>query len=127
MSDDLELQILILAGPDSAPRAAMGLNAALSAATSDLRVRVVLTMQGAHWAGTNTGTETPIPGHLSIGQLIDEVLAAGGEVRGCSSCVDQFCPAPRGDDGLKVLRPGIELIGLTVMTLHMAQVPTVSF
>ena len=81
-------------------------------------------MRGAIWAADCQGNESTVPGYPPMGELIALVQEDGGTVLGCSSCIDQYCPAPVGDDGHKVLRAGIERVGLGTVTIRMADVHT---
>jgi len=122
-----ELQIIINSGPELPEKAMLGFAAALSAASSGVSVTTVLAMRGAAWAAESMGNEISVPGYPSVGEMIALIMESGGTVRGCSSCVDQYCPAPRGEDGEKVLREGIVRVGLNVVTLRMLETPTVTF
>lgn len=131
MNDDSDhgfaLQVILTTGPEAPEKATLAFASALSACHSDLRASVVLAMRGAIWAAHSEGNEELVPGYPPIGELIELVHEAGGKVLGCSSCIDQYCPAPVGDDGMKILRDGIDRIGLTEVTLRMAGTPTVTF
>lgn len=124
---DDDLQILVISGPEAPEKAVLGLAAALSALHSDMRVKLVFAMRGAVWCAETEGNAALVPGYPPIGELIAMLQAEGARVCGCSSCVDQYCPAPCDPHGMKVLRTGIERVGLSVVTLHMAHTPTVTF
>lgn len=126
-SPSYDLQILVISGPEAPEKAVLGLASALSAIHSDLKVKVVFAMRGAIWCAATEGNSQLVPGYPPIGELIAMLQAEGARVCGCSSCVDQYCPAPRDDNGSKVLREGIERVGLSVVTLHMADTSTVTF
>ncbi len=126
-SVSFDLQILISTGASAPEKVVLGLASALAAVHSELKTCVVLAMRGAEWAAESVGNEAEVPGYPPIAELIEGVQEAGGSVLGCSSCIDQYCPAPTGDDGLKVLREGIGRVGLSEVTLRMVQVPTVTF
>jgi predicted peroxiredoxin len=122
-----DLQIVIISGPAEPEKVVLGLAAALTALHSGLAVRVVFAMRGATWCAASEGNAPLVSGYPPIGDLIDEVLGEGAGVFGCSSCIDQYCPAPLGDDGHKVLRRGVDRAGLSVVTLAMTDTPTVTF
>ena len=124
---ELGLQIILCSGLEAPHRAVFAFMAALSAAASGLRVSLVLTMSGACWASTAIGNDPLLPGYPSPAEYLENLQELGGLVEGCSTCVENFCPAPLGEDGLKVLRPGISRVGLTEVTLRMPKVRTVSF
>lgn len=122
-----DLQILIISGPEAPEKAVLGLATALSALHSALSVKVVFAMRGAIWCAASEGNSRLVSGYPPIGELIATLLEEGAAVRGCSSCVDQYCPAERDSDGRRKLRPGLELVGLSVMTLRMTDTSTVTF
>lgn len=121
-----QLQVVILSGATEVQRAVFGFASALAAASSGARVHVVLSMHGAHWAAETTGDELSVPEFASIGELIERIQEIGGVVEACSTCVDNYCPSPRGPDGLKQLRAGIVRIGLGLVAIRMSDMPTVT-
>ena len=121
------LQVIIVSGPEAPERATLGMAAALSACHSDYETHVVLAMRGAIWAAETEGNSPLVPGYPPMGEMIALVHDAGGTVLGCSSCIHQYCPAPTGDDGQKILRKGIALIGLTQVTMNAIEVSTLTF
>lgn len=125
--DKYDLQVVITSGPELPEKAVIGFATALSAATSGVTVTTVLAMRGAVWAAECQGTEISVEGYPCVGELIELIEESGGTVRGCSSCVDQYCPAPLDEKGDKILRKGIERVGLNVVTLRMLDTPTVTF
>ncbi|MEM9696897.1 MAG: DsrE family protein [Myxococcota bacterium] len=125
--ESLDLQILIVSGPEAPEKAVLGLAAALSAVHSAMAVRVVFAMRGAVWCAATEGNSVLVPGYPPIGELIANLVEEGVAVRGCSSCVDQYCPAERDDAGLIKLRAGIGYEGLSAVTLMMSSTNTVTF
>ena len=126
-SESYELQVVVTCGVDHVERAVLGFATALSAAAHDIPVVLVLAMLGARWAAESEGNEPLVPGYPPIAELIALIDDAGGVVQGCSSCVDQYCPAPVGEDGQKILRKGVTRVGLSVMTERMVDTSTVTF
>lgn len=119
-----DLQIVILSGPQDTPRATFGLAAALAAAASGIEVAVVLSMHGAYWAAPDA-SHLQVPQFPAIDELIEELLDAEVPVLACSTCVDNYCPSPRGEDGLRLLRPRLERVGLGLVAIRMSQIRTV--
>ncbi|MCA9620986.1 MAG: DsrE family protein [Myxococcales bacterium] len=127
MTSQPQLQLILATGPETPERAVLALGAALSAAHSGTQVSVVLAMRGAAWASPLVGDDNTLEGYPTVASLIAEVLDAGAEVLGCSSCIDRFCPAPLGADGQKVLRAGIARVGLSLVAMRMTERATVTF
>lgn len=124
---DFDLQIIIAAGPLDLERATLGLSIAVSTAANGDAVVVFLTMQGAKWAapeplssGSVLGFEPPI-------HYLNLLIEIGVRIEVCTSCYETFCPAPRGDDGRKLMRPGLVLAGLSIAALRASQVKTIAF
>lgn len=122
-----DLQIVLCSGPESPEKATLAVASGLSGVHSGLRVKIVLAMRGAVWAAASEGNSELVHGYPSMGELMEDFMEEGGVVFGCSSCIDQYCPAPRDDDGKKVLRKGIDRVGLSLVTLRMTDTPTVTF
>ena len=122
-----DLQIILTSGYEAPEKAVFAMATALSSVHSDLKLCLALAMRGAVWASETVGNDVLVPGYAPVGELITMIQDAGGDVVGCSTCLDQFCPAPHNSDGRKFLRPGIERVGLSVLTLRMASVRTVTF
>lgn len=121
------IQILISSGTDAPEKVVLGLATALCAVHSGIAVRLVFAMRGAVWCSPTRGNDQRVPGYPPIGTMIDELVEEGAQVYGCSSCIDQYCPSPMGQDGLKVLRQGMDRIGLTRVTIDMVSISTVTF
>lgn len=120
-----ELQVIILAGPEAAQRAIFGFSTALAAAASGVAVRVVLSMHGAFWCAETTGDVVAIPDFPPVSELIDQLLEMAVPIEACSTCVDNFCPSPVDGDGRRVLRRGIDRVGLGLVAMRMAGANTV--
>lgn len=120
-----ELQVIILTGPEAVARAIFGFSAALAAAASGVAVRVVLSMHGAYWGAETTGSAVSIPDFPPVAELIDQLLELEVPIEACSTCVDNFCPSPVDPDGRRVLRRGIDRVGLGLVAMRMAGANTV--
>lgn len=120
-----ELQVIILAGPEAAQRAIFGFSTALAAAASGVAVRVVLSMHGAFWGAETTGNAVTIPDFPPVCELIEQLLELDVPIEACSTCVDNFCPSAIDGDGRRVLRRGIDRVGLGLVAMRMAGANTV--
>ena len=125
--EECELQILITSGAEAPEKAVLGLASALSAVHSNVKVKVVFAMRGALWCASSEGNSRLVPGYPPVGELIATLVEEGVSVAGCSSCIDQYCPAERDEAGRAKLRPGIGTEGLSLITLRMTHAPTVTF
>jgi predicted peroxiredoxin len=124
VSEEYDLQFIVASGPRDVQRAVFAFAAALAAAHSGSRVVVALTMQGAHWAADSEGKEAMVHGFPPVAELIEMVQEAGAKVEACSTCIENYCPAPVGEDGLKVLGYGITRVGLGLIAMRMTHIPT---
>ena len=120
-----EVQVVILSGPESAERAVFGFSSALAAAASGVSVRVVLSMYGAYWAASTTGQGVSVTDFPPVAELLEQLAELKVPLEACSTCVDNFCPSPLDDHGLRVLRHGIVRIGLGVVAMRMASANTI--
>ena len=122
-----DLQILLASGPEAPEKAVLAMATALSGTHSAVRVRLVMAMRGTIWCAPSEGNAALVEGYPPIGEMLKDLVEEGVGVFGCSSCIDQYCPAPVDSDGHKILRAGIARIGLSLVTLHMIDTPTVTF
>ncbi|MCA9635802.1 MAG: DsrE family protein [Myxococcales bacterium] len=114
------VQIIILAGPAAPERAVFGFASALAAAASGVEVRVVLSMHGAYWAAETTGQAVSIMDFPPIAELIEQLLELQVPIEACSTCVDNYCPSHVDPDGRRMLRKGVDRIGLGLVAMRMA-------
>ncbi|MCA9692825.1 MAG: DsrE family protein [Myxococcales bacterium] len=121
---DYDLQIVIVSGAKDVQRVVFGLASALAAAASGVRVVVVFSMHGAHWASAYTGDGLCVPEFPSIAELITELHEHGVTIEGCATCIDNYCPSPVAD-GERSLRGGIRRVGLGLVAIRMASIKTV--
>ena len=119
------VQIIILAGPAAPERAVFGFASALAAAASGVEVRVVLSMHGAYWAAETTGQAVSIMDFPPIAELIEQLLELKTPIEACSTCIDNFCPSPYDGRGLRLLRKGIDRVGLGLVAMRMASASTI--
>ncbi len=127
MSDTAGLQIIIVSGPEDAPRATLGFSVAAAAAACGTPVTLFLAMNGTRWALRSEGNQSAVPGFQPIAQLLDLILAGGGRVEVCSNCLQGLCSdsavcGPRSDH-----RPGVVPGGMAALAVRMAKASTVTF
>lgn len=127
MDTACDLQILVCSGPEQIQRAVLGFASALAAASSGSNVILALSMHGAHWAAASEGHEVGVPGFPPIAELIVHLAEAGARLQACTTCIENYCPSAVGPDGLKVLRPPFERVGLGIIAMRMASARTVLF
>lgn len=124
-TQEQEVQVVILAGPESAERAIFGFSTALAAAASGVSVRVVLSMYGAYWAAESTGEAVSITDFPPISELLEQLRELNVPLEACSTCIENYCPSGFDDSGLRVLRAGIERVGLGIVAMRMASCNTI--
>lgn len=105
MSGDPRLVVVVVSGPEAEPRAVFGLASALTAAVSGIEVRVVLSMDGAHWAAEGTGASDAVADFPSIDELLGELSRCGVSIETNAESVERYCP--RDERGLWPLRASI--------------------
>jgi len=119
------VQIVVVSGPESAERAVFGFSSALAAAASGVDVRVVLSMYGAYWAAQTTGIAVSVTDFPPIAELLAQLVELRVPIEACSTCVDNYCPSPLDDDGRRILRAGVDRVGLGIVAMRMASANTV--
>jgi len=123
----LDLQIVIASGPMEPRRAVLGFAMALATASSGENVRIFLAMDGVAWALRTEGNGPEADAFLTVSEHIEMILAEGGQIEVCSTCVGQHCAAGCGGKDVEALRPGLTVGGLAAVALSMAHIPTVVF
>jgi len=122
-----DLQIIISSGTGNVHQVVLGFSAALAAAQMGTNVTIVFSMLGAHWASDTVGHDNPVPGFPSIAELKILLVESGVCLEACSTCIDNYCPVPLGQDGKRILPSGITRVGLGLIASRMATVNTVVF
>lgn len=100
------IQVIITAGPEDPEKVVLGLQTALTAASSGLETSVFFTLRATQWT---CATVRDVAGGERIAELIDAVHTCGGEIESCSACLDKYCAqsAQRGHENLRHgVRPG---------------------
>ncbi|MFM2223145.1 MAG: DsrE/DsrF-like family [Armatimonadota bacterium] len=122
-----DLQIIISSGTGNVHQVVLGFSAALAAAQMGTNVTIVFSMLGAHWASDSVGHDNPVPGFPSIAELKSLLVESGVTLEACSTCIENYCPVPLGQDGKRILPPDITRVGLGLIASRMATVNTVVF
>lgn len=100
------IQVIITCGPEDPEKAVLGLQTALTAASSGVETSVFFTLRATQWT---CATVRDVVGADRIAELIDAVQTCGGEIESCSACLDKYCAdsAQRGHENLRQgVRPG---------------------
>lgn len=124
---DPDLQVIIASGTNNVQQVVLGFSAALAAAQMGTNVTVVFTMLGAHWASDSVGHDKPVPGFPSIAELKEMLIESAVTLEACSTCIENYCLAPMGADGKRVLPSPITRVGLGLIASRMPSVNTVVF
>lgn len=122
-----DLQVIISSGTDNVQQVVLGFSAALAAAQMGTNVTVVFTMLGAHWASDSVGLDKPVPGFPSIAELKEMLIESAVTLEACSTCIENYCLAPIGADGKRILPSPITRVGLGLIASRMPSVNTVVF
>lgn len=122
-----DLQIIISSGTGNVHQVVLGFSSALTAAQMGSSVTVVFSMLGAHWVSDSVGHDNPVPGFPSIAELKELLIESGVTLEACSTCIENYCPAPLGLDGKRILPDSVTRVGLGLIASRMATVNTVVF
>ena len=118
------LQVLVGAGVEDLPRAELGLQAALAAASCQVDVTVFLTKGGGTW-GCKARHEDEA---AQVQELVDALLELDVAIECCSVCAERLCGDPSLLDQWGGLRDGVEAVGLVTFASRAATgTPTLTF
>jgi predicted peroxiredoxin len=109
------LQVIIASGPENLGRAVLGFAFSVSAAVSNIRVKVILTLDGVAWSAKNEpAARKSVNGFSPISEYMSILAKNGAEIGVCSTCVKNACAARR-----KANRRYVELppVGLSEVVL----------
>lgn len=113
-----ELQVMIASGPEALDRAVLGFAFALSAVTSDVKVSIILTLQGTAWVNRDIpAARQTVNGFQPIGDYMDMLEDYGAVVRLCSSCVESNCTLA---DTNKNTATAVSYVGMTEVAIRTA-------
>jgi len=121
MTDKFDLQIIISSGPDTPGSAIVGHGMAASAAAMGLRVLMFLAYDGAEWGTTRIARRDDINNVEGVFDNQLTVLEADGRIEMCSACGQKLL-----NEGV-LLRPGIQLGGITTVANRAIATQTISF
>jgi len=86
------LQVIIASGPEALGRAVLGFAFALSAATSGVKVVVILALDGTAWAENDIpAARQSVNGFAAIADYTRMLEDNNAIIRICSSCVEKNC------------------------------------
>jgi len=85
------LNIIIAAGPSDASRALLGLAMASAASADGIETSVYFAMAGAQFVNTEHCDKVFVDGFPSVATFIELIIAGGGEVAYCPSCIGGEC------------------------------------
>jgi predicted peroxiredoxin len=85
------LNVIIAAGPADSSRALLGLAMASAAAADGIQTSVYFAMSGAELVNADNCTTIFVDGFPSVATFVDLIVAAGGDVAYCPSCIGGEC------------------------------------
>ena len=87
-----QLQVIIASGPKDLGRAVLGLAFSVSAVVSNIRVKVILTLDGVAWAVKNEPTARKnVNGFSTISEYMNILTKNGADISVCSACQKNAC------------------------------------
>jgi predicted peroxiredoxin len=111
MNEQPGIQIIISTGPEDTRRATLGFAAAAAAGACGVAVAVFLVLDGAQWAlQSEAGAEVCAAGFQPISELFEAILAAGGRIDVCPTCLDGACGIPSQGRADSMLRRGESIL-----------------
>jgi predicted peroxiredoxin len=113
-----ELQVMIASGPEALDRAVLGFAFALSAVTSDIKVSIILALEGTAWMDRDIpASGQSVNGFQPIRDYLDILEDYGVVVRLCSSCVENNCALA---DACKSVATAVSYVGMTEVAIKTA-------
>jgi predicted peroxiredoxin len=91
MSTAKKLNVIIAAGPADASRAFLGMAMASAAAADGIATSVYFAMAGAQFVNAEHCSTVFVDGFPDTATFIELIVAAGGEVAYCPSCIGGEC------------------------------------
>jgi predicted peroxiredoxin len=90
------LQVIIASGPKDLGRAVLGFAFGVAAAVSNIRVKVILTLDGVAWSAKNEPAATKnVNGFSPISEYMSILAKNGAEIGVCSTCAKNACSTRR--------------------------------
>jgi len=113
-----ELQVVIASGPEAIDRAVLGFAFALSAVTSDIKVSIILALEGTAWMDRDIpAAEQSINGFQPIRDYMNILEDYDVVIRLCSSCVENNCALA---DACKSTATTVSYVGMTEVAIKTA-------
>ena len=110
-----DLQVIIASGPRDLGRAVLGFAFAVSAVVSNIRVKVILTLDGTAWAVKNEpAARKSVNGFSPISEYMSILAKNGADISACSTCAKNACITRRKADRRYAKLP---LVGLSELVL----------
>lgn len=129
MTTNQEIQVVIASGPGEPKRLFLGLSMAAAAASAGTRVRLFLTMDGAHCLEPGVCETRLVEGAPTVSELLSAIHETGGVVEYCPHCLPGGCNpslakpvAASGNCGCAGVPAGIASYGV-----RLADYPTIVF
>jgi predicted peroxiredoxin len=86
------LQVIIASGPRDIGRAVLGFAFGASAAVSNIRVKIILTLDGTAWAIKNgPASRKSVCGFSPISEYMSILAKNGADISVCSTCANNAC------------------------------------
>jgi len=91
-----DLQVIIASGPKDLGRAVLGFAFGASAAVSNIRVKIILTLDGTAWAGKKEPAAVKsVNGFSPISEYMSILSESGADISMCSTCAKNACITKR--------------------------------
>jgi predicted peroxiredoxin len=88
----LDLQVIIASGPKDLGRAVLGFAFGVSAVVSNIRVKVILTLDGVAWIVKNEpAARKSVNGFSPISEYMSILTKNGAAISVCSTCANNAC------------------------------------
>ncbi|MCJ7729139.1 MAG: DsrE family protein [Sedimentisphaerales bacterium] len=112
-----DLQVIIASGPRDVGRAVLGFAFGASAAVSNIRVKVILALDGTAWAKKNEpAAKKGVKGFSPITEYMNILARSGAVISVCSTCSKNACLTQRGAKGSRFKFPAVGLSELALAT-----------
>ena len=109
------LQIIITSGPKDLKRAVLGFAFGVSAAVSNIRVKIILTLDGVTWSAKNEpAARKSVNGFSPISEYMNILAKNGAEIGVCATCAKNACAERRKANSRYAQLP---LVGLSELVL----------
>ena len=110
-----DLQVIIASGPRDLGRAVLGFAFGTTAAVSNIRVKIILTLDGVAWAIKNEpAARKSVNGFSPISEYMSILAKNGADISACSTCTKNACMMQRG---AKKRYDKLQAIGLSELVL----------